>query len=126
MKKLLANCYSNFEKNKMILYLVEISLKWLKRIQDQKSNIVDGKREFEGDYGIIYKRLLEVVSQCLQKELRIISANVEMGSPEFHLKYLILFRNMHRIMPTYGAESNIKIDSNFTDKESKDKSKLLT
>ena len=124
MKKLLSNCYSNFEKNKIILYLVDVCLKWLKRIVRQHSapgsTALD--RRFEGEYGKAFKELYDAVNLCLQKELRIICANAEIG-PVVFLKYLILFRNIHEIVPTYGADNAIKVDANFSDKDSKEKSK---
>lgn len=111
----------------MILYLVEVSLKWLQRIIKDHSlpDSTPLERKFEEGYQEVFEKLSESANICLQKELMIISANVEMGSVEFLVKYLILFRNMHRIIPTYSAENDMKVETNFTDKESKEKSKCF-
>lgn len=126
MKKLLANCYSNFEKNKIILYLIDVGLKWLNRIIKEHSlpGSTKLKRKIESEYDRPFYKLLEAVSICLQKELKIIMSNSEFGTVEFLIKYIILFREMHKIMPTYGVEIKVPIEAKFREKENKEKSKL--
>ena len=64
MKKLLANCYSSFEKNKIILYLVDVSIKWIKRMLKERSlpGSTALERKIEDDYKIPYSKLVEAVS----------------------------------------------------------------
>lgn len=50
-------------------------------------------------------------------------SNVDFGTAEFMLKYIILFRDMHKIMPTYAVKIKVPIEAKFNEKESKEKSK---
>lgn len=122
--KLLSNSYSsNLEKNKIILYLCETCIKWINRIIDQHS--LEGStpvdRKIEPEYERAFIKLNDAVNICLQKELKVISSNFESLLPEILLKYLILFREIHKINPIYSVECRIDIEPNFSERDNKEK-----
>lgn len=127
LKKLLANNYaSSLEKNKIILYLCEVCIKWLNRIIDTRS-LPDSstlERRIEVEYERPFLRLLEIVNICLQKELKVISTNINNLPPEPLMKYLILFRDYHKICPLFSIESKIVIDPAFAENDTTEKSKF--
>lgn len=126
LMKMLANSYSsNLEKNKIILYLCQVCIKWMNRIIRHHSlpGSTPLERKIEVEYEKAYVKLSDTANICLQKELKVISSNINNCTAELLLKYLILFRDMHRINPLYSVENKIMVEANFTDKDTKEKSK---
>jgi hypothetical protein len=79
------------------------------------------ERKIEPDYERAFIKLSDAVNICLQKELKVISSNFDSLLPEILLKYLILFREFHKINPIYSVECRIDIDPNFSERDNKEK-----
>jgi hypothetical protein len=124
LKKLLSTSYSmNLEKNKIILYLSEVCLKWMNRIIENHS--LPGSSTLERRIEVEYERpfavLSEAVSISLQKELKVISSNIDSCMSELLLKFIILYRDIHKINPAYSIENKLSVEANFVEKDSKEK-----
>lgn len=86
-----SNYASSLDKNKIVLYLCEVCLKWMRRINKNHSisnvnndqamevdevSINSNRLSIHPEYVKTYQRLDEAVSICMQKELKIILSNI--------------------------------------------------